>query len=143
MTIVAAVDASPAARPVLERAIAQAIGEEDEVHVVHVFQPPSTVYPIEGMYLTDDEEFERAEHELVWKEIEDVLAASPVATAKVPIRGYPASAIADYAREVNAGLIVIGTRGRGGFASLVLGSTSQGVIHDASCDVLVVKTEID
>lgn len=143
MTIIAAVDASPAARPVVQRAIEQARSTGDDIQVVHVFQPPSTVYPIEGMYLTDDEEFERAEHELVWKDIEDLLNGAPVATDKVGLRGYPASALVEHGREVDAGLIVIGSRGRGGFASLVLGSTSQAVIHDAACDVLVVKTNAD
>lgn len=143
MTIVAAVDASPAARPVVERAISQARWGDHDLQVVHVFQPPSTVYPVEGMYLTDDEEFERAEHELVWKEVDDLLARAEVATEVVGLRGYPAAAIVDHARRSGAELVVIGTRGRGGFASLVLGSTSQAVIHDAPCDVLVVKTEVD
>lgn len=143
MTIIAAVDASPAARPVVERAIEQARATGDAIQVVHVFQPPSTVYPVEGMYLTDDEEFERAEHELVWKEIQDLWNRVPGTSEKVELRGYPASALVDHAREVHARLIVIGTRGRGGFASLVLGSTSQAVIHDAACDVLVVKTNTD
>lgn len=143
MRIVAAVDASPAARPVVERALAQARSTEDDLRVVHVFLPPSTVYPIEGMYLTDDEEFERTEHHLVWKEVDDLLDGASVATEKVGLRGYPASTIVNYAEEVEAGLIVIGTRGRGGFASLVLGSTSQAVIHDAPCDVLVVKTQVE
>lgn len=143
MTLVAAVDASSAALPVAERALEQAGWREDELHVVHVFQPPATVYPIEGMYLTDDAAFERAEHDLVWKEIGELLDSTAVPTKKVGLRGYPASAISDYAREVDAASIVIGTRGRGGFASLVLGSTSQAVIHDAACDVLVVKTHTD
>lgn len=140
MTIVAAIDASPAARPVLERALEQAQLIGSRVHVLHVFQPPSTVYPVEGMYLTDDEQFERAEHDLVWKEVEDLIAGAPVDVEQVEERGYPATAIVGHGKEAGAELIVIGTRGRGGFASLVLGSTSQAVIHDAECDVLVVKT---
>ncbi len=138
MTIVAAVDPSPAAHRVVERAIEMARKLNAELHVVHVFQPPSTVYPMQGMYLIDDEEMEKAEHELVWNQLDDLLDEHPV--RRVELRGYPASAIVDYAESTDAELIVIGTRGRGGFASLVLGSTSQAVIHDAHCDVLVVKT---
>jgi nucleotide-binding universal stress UspA family protein len=48
-------------------------------------------------------------------------------------------AILDASEKENVDLIVIGTRGLGGFKKLVLGSVSSGVVSHASCSVLVVR----
>ncbi|MCV6614708.1 MAG: universal stress protein [Cellvibrionaceae bacterium] len=52
--------------------------------------------------------------------------------------GQPASEIHRVADEDKADLIVVGSHGRSGLA-LLLGSTSNGVLHGANCDVLAVR----
>jgi len=47
--------------------------------------------------------------------------------------------IMDYAQDQEVDLIVLGTRGLGGFNKLLLGSVSNGVITHARCSVLVVR----
>ncbi len=54
-----------------------------------------------------------------------------------PVRGRPENALIDASRE--AGLVVIGSKGRGGFASLLLGSTSRHVLREAFCPVVVTR----
>jgi len=53
--------------------------------------------------------------------------------------GSPVDQILCVAEEIDAGLIVIGSRGLGGVKRILMGSVSEGVIHHARCPVLVVR----
>jgi len=58
------------------------------------------------------------------------------------VLGQPATEIHRLAEELEADLIVIGSHGRHGLA-LLLGSTANGVLHGASCDVLAVRVHTE
>lgn len=58
---------------------------------------------------------------------------------RLALRGRPASAILDEARAWAADLVVLGNRGHGPIASMVLGSVSAEVVDHAPCPVLVVR----
>lgn len=67
-----------------------------------------------------------------------VLAAYPGVEVETEVLyGDPGRTIAELA--TTAGLVVIGSRGRGGFAGLLLGSVSHTIIHEAACPVMVVR----
>jgi nucleotide-binding universal stress UspA family protein len=55
--------------------------------------------------------------------------------------GSPAEAILEHAREVGAGLVVVGSRGLSNLGGLLLGSVAHKVIQLSSCPVLVVRDE--
>ncbi len=55
--------------------------------------------------------------------------------------GSPVDVLVDASRHVE--VLVVGTRGRGGFTGMLLGSTSDGVLHHAKCPVLVVPDRED
>lgn len=54
-------------------------------------------------------------------------------------QGHPAYTIMETASEGNYNLIVMGSRGLGGFKKLLLGSVSNAVVQEADTNVLIVK----
>jgi nucleotide-binding universal stress UspA family protein len=62
-----------------------------------------------------------------------------VLVRRVVARARPAHAL--LAEAPAAQLVVVGARGRGGFAGIVLGSTSRQVLHHARCPVVVARPE--
>jgi nucleotide-binding universal stress UspA family protein len=74
-------------------------------------------------------------------QVRDVLAAEGAEDAKVAVRVSPnaANAIVEYARDVHADVIVVGTHGRSGVSRLLMGSVAEHVVRSAPCPVLVVR----
>jgi nucleotide-binding universal stress UspA family protein len=56
------------------------------------------------------------------------------------LRGTPIHEIVVYAEQIDADLIVVGSRGHGALASALLGSVSLGVLHQARRPVLIVRS---
>jgi nucleotide-binding universal stress UspA family protein len=57
------------------------------------------------------------------------------------VHGRPGSSIADEATAMGADLVVVGSRGHGTIATMVLGSTASEVVDHAPCPVLVARSE--
>jgi nucleotide-binding universal stress UspA family protein len=77
-----------------------------------------------------------------WQQVADARVAAhrtrhpAVKAHSLIVRHGPARALLDEA--AHAQLVVVGSRGRGGFLGLLLGSTSQALIHHSPCPVAVV-----
>jgi nucleotide-binding universal stress UspA family protein len=139
MIIVAGIDDTGHSTLVLEHALEQARLRSAELHVVHVFHLPATVTSGYGIFPVDVDRLSTAERQRVWGLVEGHLDRAEVPIQRVDLEGYPPDALVAYVKNVDARLLVVGTRGRGELASMVLGSTSHRAIHLSPCDVLVVK----
>ncbi|GAA2357294.1 universal stress protein [Dactylosporangium salmoneum] len=82
--------------------------------------------------LRDDERRALAESMAGWAE-----KYPDVGLRTVVVHGRPAAVLTDL--SAGAELLVVGSRGRGGFAGLLLGSVSQAVIRHAACPVAIVR----
>jgi nucleotide-binding universal stress UspA family protein len=135
--VVAGVDDSPLSKHVAERAIAEAGWRGAALHLVHVAHVPM----IYGEAPVDWTDVIDAQRSATWNPLEEVIVGADLPIEKVDLDGYPPDVLVAYAKANSAGLLVLGTRGRGDFASLILGSTSHRALHLATCDVLVVKDD--
>jgi nucleotide-binding universal stress UspA family protein len=133
-TIVVGYDGSEAAKRALERAAALADGGATVAVVSAIHIEPHAGRGSSGV---DPTEVAKRQSDL--REAKDLLAGMGVDHRMVEGHGDPADVIVEEAREAGAELIVVGTRGHGGIASLLLGSVSTRVLHHAPCDVLVVR----
>src|ERR687889_394264 len=123
--------------------IAQRTGSE--LHVVHVGS--SLEYVGMGPPLIGDipaptqEQLSAEARGLLDAEVEQVKAVGgTVAQAHLGV-GAPDREIVELAEKLSAGLIVIGSRGRGGIRRALMGSVSDSVVRHAHCTVLVVRAE--
>lgn len=135
-----AVDDSDYAHVVAEEAAKMATEKNADVVILSVVPVPSIAASegeVDEGYLKEREkEFEKLHNELIdshFKSGEGRLVESKV------LHGDPAQKIIKYADEMNADLIVVGTRGRGRLASALLGSVSQHVSHNSRHPVFVVR----
>ena len=137
-TIIWATDGSEAAERALPYAKALAASNQAALVVVHskeVFAGRAAGYPV----LADEEELVTKIH----GQVDQARAEGLDATFKLVRGAAPGAAhmIADVAREVDADVIVVGTRGHAPVAGLLLGSVTQRLLHIAPCPVLAVPSE--
>jgi nucleotide-binding universal stress UspA family protein len=135
--IVVGVDSSEAARRALQWAIAETEIRKAALTVVHSWHLPYVGgYPLAGAVMDPTQVEEAARDTLVSIVEREDTAELAVPIAEVLAMGGPAAAILETAAD--ADLVVVGSRGFGGFRGLLLGSVSQQVAQHASCPVIVV-----
>lgn len=137
-TILVGVDGSRGSRKALTWAAAEAAEHGADLVVLHVWERkimppagnpsvPTGEVPDEGPDAT----------ELIQVIKEELGEEPPVLVQPRVMQGRPAKVLIE--ESVNADLLVVGKRGHGGFAGLVLGSVSQHVAAYAQCPVTVAR----
>ncbi|PWI13248.1 universal stress protein UspA [Streptomyces sp. Act143] len=141
--VLLAVDGSPASRGAVEFAFAQASLHSTDMIALHIWNTRTErAYdgPADPPFVTYDEDRLRDEEQRVLSEALGGLREKypDVAVHRRLVRGRVRHSLIEATSE--AGLLVVGARGHGGFAGLLLGSVSQAVLHHADCPVAVVRS---
>lgn len=139
-TIVVGIDASDGSQRALEWAIDEAEVHGAALRVVHAIAHPTVHYPYPMTVLSWDEHAEEDTRRLGRELLDHALAAAnPPSSVDIELEarfGTPADVVMSAARD--ADLVVVGSRGRGGFTGLMLGSISQQIAHHSTIPVVIV-----
>jgi len=126
--IVVGFDGSKGAIKALEWAADEARRREASLAVVRAWTP--------GEYGTY-EEMEQLVRDALPGEVSAILPADPARSVELVVRkGTPAKVLLHEARD--ADMLVVGSRGHGGFTGLLLGSVSQQLVTHAGAPVVVI-----
>ncbi len=139
--ILVGVDGSPGSRAAVLWAAAEAVRRRNELVVLHVYEwrVRGARAQIGGAYADDARRHAR---EVVEAGVAAARDNAPGVNVRSEIaQGSPGRTLVN--DSANANLVVVGSRGRGGFASLLLGSVGQQVATHAKCPVVVVRGRSD
>jgi nucleotide-binding universal stress UspA family protein len=139
-TIIVGVDGSQASESALAWAARYAHATGGKLVAVLAWHYPSAAGgpPVGVAPEAVTSEVEKSRHEMLDKAIEATCGDMPPSSVeRKVIYGHPAQVLLDESR--NADLLVVGSRGHGGFTGMMLGSISTHCVTHASCAVTVVK----
>ncbi|HEX4017299.1 MAG TPA: universal stress protein [Frankiaceae bacterium] len=134
--VVAGVDGSPASKDALSWAANYARLAGVPLRVVSAWHWPVSL--VGALPMPDNFDPMAEAHETLETILADVLGADPgfPVTTQV-VAGAAAAVLVEESH--NAGLLVVGSRGHGGFTGLLLGSVSEHCARYAACPVVVVR----
>ena len=138
--IVVGVDGSPSSQEALRWAVRQAGLTGAGVEAVMAWHMPLLVGgygwpPLEVLETTD---FGRIAGQVLSRAVSSAIEpGGSVGVSQVVKEGNPAQVLIEEADE--ADLLVVGSRGHGGFAEALLGSVSQHCVHHAPCPVVIIR----
>lgn len=138
-SIVVGFDGSPPAVEALRWAVAESTIRGASVRVVQSWQDPAFADPVWLGELEDRGALERRALADLQADVAMALGSRDQAEVQTEVVDHAPTRLLVEA-SASAGMVVVGSRGRGGFATLLLGSVSHKVAGQARCPVVVVRS---
>ena len=137
--IVVAADGSREAQLALTTAADLANSTDSELHVLHVGEVPLVYHPERYAYRSQYEEHEKEAQQILEAEVERIDGAGATVAQAHLRMGRADEEIVELAQSIDAGLIVMGSRGQGRLRRALVGSVSESVVRHAHCPVTIVR----
>jgi nucleotide-binding universal stress UspA family protein len=136
--IVVGLDGSEPSKAALRWALEEARLRGSAVRVVYAWFAYPALVPGAPLLASDWESLRRSAEEYMEEIVgSEVEPASELDVTAVAVHGTAADVLVRQAR--GAEMLVVGSRGHGGFAGLLLGSVSQQCVQHAPCPVVIVR----
>jgi nucleotide-binding universal stress UspA family protein len=142
--IVVGVDGSPSSKTALAWAVRQAKLTGASIEAVIAWHYPVLVggTPFAPVGTLDDSDFGGFAATVLSDAIKQTVdPAEPVKISSTVLEGNAAQVLLEIAD--GADLLVVGSRGHGGFTEALLGSVSQACVHHARCPVVIIRSPKD
>jgi len=142
--IVVGVEGSGGAASALRWAMREASAHGSVVEVVTAYSPTYGAASPDFNYVPLDPKQLKAEvarmQDRVVNQVLDLVDASDVEVIRTMTKGRPVDSLIEASKH--ADMLVVGSRGRGGFRGLLLGSVSQQLAQHAACPLVIVRPDL-
>ena len=140
--ILVPVDGSDYSKRALEQALSIAKGTNGDLTAIYVLEQVSTLFVRSQKVLSDANEKQKSDASRVLNESEVIakeMGILKIDTFLVEGNTSPAEGIVEFGEKGNFNLIAMGSKGHGKLKQITIGSTSNKVLQQAKCSVLIAR----
>jgi universal stress protein A len=135
--VVIAIDLSDASEKIVNKALELVAGDTSKLVLAHAVEPIPPSWGVEA-YTIDPLEFQQRLMDFAHAQVAEIGSKAGIDPSQHYVSlGVAVHELRKLVKKVKADAIVMGSHGQGGWKSL-LGSTSNKILHGATCDVLTV-----
>lgn len=143
-TLVVAVDFSSGTSKVMEAACQLAKALNEQIYLVHAVDD-TPVYAVYGLYSEQApmiNEYSEMAQKVAKRKLDELTAECSAELVKTELLlGRPQDVILDFAKKVNADIVVVGTHGHSAIGCVLMGSVATSLVRKAKFPVLVVPCD--
>lgn len=144
-SVIACVDFSESSERVLEQAVRICSRDRAKLNLIHAYYPPWKVLHYMAPTSQASPDYQKAYQRLLTDRLNALMKPFEAEATDLEVECHlvecseAVEGIVEFQKESGANLVVLGTRGRTGLRSLLLGTTAEKILQETKCSILAVK----